>query len=78
MFITCSTFLFNPLVTEFTSSRRSHSNPTLILPKMPRNILIVGLGDGCVNLVVEGELPVWDVKSRISSQEVSKQINYYI
>lgn len=38
---------------------------------MPQNILILGLGDRCVNVVVEGGLPVREAKARICSLEVS-------
>ena len=37
---------------------------------MARNILVVGLGESCINLVVEEDLSVGYLKERICQREV--------
>ena len=37
---------------------------------MPRNVVIVGLGEKCINLVVEEELSVISLKERICQRKV--------
>ena len=47
----------------------------IVIVAMARNILIVGLGERCINLVVEEDISVGCLKEKISQREVRLSVS---